>query len=352
MTGFTSFQYEDPWTLWRELLPDYRGRVNAIARRNETLSLGGYTLAEFKQFYAAFLAICAAHEFLCYLWGQERHQYPLSSAIMIQSHRAWAALTSELSALPPEKCESIIGDLSFDLAHSLDLHVHPFVPLGADGDLAVVPQFPLHSQMEENMLRVCSILRPGVYDAMSDEKEEDMRLDLKRRLQRRDVQGPLMMPIPTPDIELLVTEEISSTLVIAELKWNRKSLAPKEIPGKDAEVLKGISQLAKIRRFLVHNPRHLRAQKKLLREFNDYEHIYYLLIPRDHWPWFEPTKDTAIVEFEAFAKAMKGSGDLLSTLRLLLTYEWLPVEGRDFTVRHELATANGVSIESQIFYAG
>ena len=237
MTGFASFQYEDPWTLWRELLPDYRGRVNAIARRNDALSLGGYTLAEFKQFYVAFLAICAAHEYLCYAWGQERQQYPLGSAIMIRSNRAWAALTSELSTVPPEKCERIISDLSFNFADSLDLHGHPFVPLGAAGDLAVAPQFPLHSQMEENILRVCSILRPRVYDAMSDEKEEDMRRDLRRRLQHRDVQGPIMMPKPTPDIDLLVTEEISSTLVIAELKWNRKSLAPKEIPGKDAEVL-------------------------------------------------------------------------------------------------------------------
>ncbi|MGA2149871.1 MAG: hypothetical protein ABSH49_33510 [Bryobacteraceae bacterium] len=160
-----------------------------------------------------------------------------------------------------------------------------------------------------------------------------------------------MMPEPTPDIDLLVTEEISSTLVIAELKWCRKSLAPREIPGKDAEVLKGISQLGKIRQFLLDNPSHLTAQKKLLRKVSDYEHIYYLLIPRDHWPWFEPSQETAIVEFEAFAKAMERPADLLSTIRLLLTYEWLPVEGRDFTVRYERATANGVSIEAQIFYA-
>ena len=351
MTGFTSFQYSDPWTLWRELLPDYQGRVNAIARRNNALSLGDYTLAEFKQFYAAFLAICAAHEFLCYVWGQSCHQYPLGSAIMVRSRTAWAALVSELSTITPEKCGSIIDDLSFHFSHSLDLHVNPFVPLGPDGNLAVAPQFPLHSQMEENILRACSILRPRVYDAMSDEKEEDMRLELTRRLKHRDVQGPVMMPKPTPDIDLLVNEEISSTLVIAELKWCRKPLAPKEIPGKDAEVLKGLSQLGKIRRFLLHKPNHLAAQRKLPRRFSDYEHIYYLLIPRDHWPWLEPTEEAAILEFEAFARALERSEDLLSTIRLLLTYEWLPVEGRDFTVRYERATANGVSIESQIFYA-
>ena len=70
MTGYASFRYDDPWTLWRELLPDYQGRVNAIGRRTETLSVGAYTLKEFKDFYAAVLAVCAAHEFLCFAWGQ------------------------------------------------------------------------------------------------------------------------------------------------------------------------------------------------------------------------------------------------------------------------------------------
>ena len=159
------------------------------------------------------------------------------------------------------------------------------------------------------------------------------------------------MPKPIPDIDLLVTEEMSSTLVIAELKWCRKSLTPKEIPGKDAEVLKGISQLDKIRRFLLDNPSHLMAQGKLFRNVDEYENIYYLLIPRDHWPWFEPRQETAIVEFDAFVKALAGPGDLLSAIRRLLACEWLPVEGRDYSVRYERATANGVSIESQIFYA-
>jgi hypothetical protein len=203
--------------------------------------------------------------------------------------------------------------------------------------------------MEENVLRTCSILRPGVYDATSHEKEEDMRLELGRRLQHRDVRGPITMPKPTPDIDLVVNEESSSTLVIAELKWCRKPLAPKEIPGKDAEVLKGVCQLRKIRELLLHKPIHLAG--KLPRRLSDYEHVYYLLIPRDHWPWFDPTGEVAVLEFEAFARAMEGSGNLLSTIRLLLTYEWLPVEGRDFTVRYERATAHGASIESQVFYA-
>jgi len=350
MTGYTSFKYQEPWTLWRELLPDCQGRVNGMSRRNDALSMGNYTLAEFKQFYAAFLAICAGHEFLCFAWGKQVGIFPIGSAIMIRSHDAWEELISELSGLSHQICGSIIRDLALAAGKSQDLHISPFVPLGTDQNLTVAPQFPLHSHMEENILRICSDLRPAIYQAMSDEKERDMLVELKERLKHRDAQGPIKMPNPTPDIDLLIKDESSSTLVLCELKWSRKSLPSKEIISRDAEVLKGISQMNKIKQYLLKNPKHLTHQKRLPKAFTEYQNVYYLLVPRDHWLWIDPTDETAIIEFEAFANVMRGDQDLLSAVHLLLTYEWLPVESRDFNVRYERATVNGVSMESQIFH--
>jgi len=349
-TGYTSFKYQEPWTLWRELLRDYLGRVNAMSRRKDALSVGNYTLADFKQFYAAFLAICAGHEFLCFAWGKQVGIFPFSSAIMIRPHDAWEELISELSGLSRQICGSMINDLTLAAGKSQDLHVGPFVPLG-DQDLAVAPQFPLHSQMEENILRTCSDLRPTIYQAMSDEKERDMLVELKERLRHRDIQGPINMPKPTPDIDLLIKDESSSTLVLCELKWSRKPLNSKEIISRDADVLKGVSQLDQIKQYLLKNPKHLTQQRKLPKPLTAYRHVYYLLVPRDHWLWIDPTDDAALIEFEAFAKVMAGDQDLLSAVHLLLTYAWLPVERRDFTVGYERASVNGVSMESQIFHS-
>jgi hypothetical protein len=351
-TGMARFEYEDPWTLWLELLPEYQVRVTAIARRADPLSLGDYTLSDFNQFYAAFLAICAAHEFLCFAWGCNHGVYPLDSAVMVRSTQGWTAVLSELSGVPACKSQSIISDLTFDFARSLNLHVHLFVPLdSAKLSLAVAPQFPLHSRPDENILRVCSILRPDVFDATSLEKEPEILADLQKRCPRHALQGPVPMPKPTPDIDLIITDENSSTILIAELKWIRKTLRPVEIIGRDDDVLKGMKQLEKIRRFLMDNPDHLSARGKLPRRFNDYEHIHYLLVARDHWLWVEPADGIAILEFEAFLTALSRSENLHSAISDLLTYEWLPVEGRDFTVQYDRATANGVSIESEVFYA-
>jgi hypothetical protein len=40
------------------------------------------------EFYAAFLAICAAHEFLCYEWERNCGLYPLDSAVMVRSRQS------------------------------------------------------------------------------------------------------------------------------------------------------------------------------------------------------------------------------------------------------------------------
>jgi hypothetical protein len=349
--GRYGFDYDAPWDLWLELLPEYRARVAAIVRRAESLSLGDYTLGEFKEFYAALLVVCAAHEFLCFAWQKNYLLYPFDSAVLVRSRLDWTRTLSRLSQVASEKCQAIIGDLTFTFPRSIDLHIHPFVPLDSTTtNLALAPQFPLNSRPDENILRVCSNLRPDVFDVTSLEKESET-LNLARSVcGQYSPQGPISLPKPNPDIDLLLADEASSTVVIAELKWVRKPTRPVEQTDRDEEVMKGIRQLEQIRRFLTENPDYLSGRRTLQRRLGEYENIYYMLLARDHWLWVEPTNDRAIVEFEAFSAAINRFVSLQSAITDLLRYEWLPVEGRDFTVRYDTSIANGVAIESETFY--
>jgi hypothetical protein len=296
------------------------------------------------------LAVCAAHEFLCFAWQKNYGLYPFNSAVLVWPYRRWGAILSNLSGLSFEKCRDMIGDLTFDFTRSIDLHIHPFVALDPLAmNLALAPQFPLHSRPDENILRVCSILRPDVFDLTSLEKEPEFRKTLHEICGRYSPQGPINLPKPNPDIDLLLSDDSSSTLVIAELKWIRKTTRPVEFIERDAEVLKGINQLGKIRKFLNENPNHLASIGKLPKSMSEYKHIFYVLIARDHWVWVEP-EDVAIFEFDVLAAAIKKSDNLYSVMSDLLRYEWLPVEGRDFRVQYDTATVNGVSIQSEVFY--
>jgi hypothetical protein len=194
------------------------------------------------------------------------------------------------------------------------------------------------------------MLRQDVFDATSLEKEPEMLAALRKTCSQYLLVGPIVLPKPIPDIDLLIADENSSTIVISELKWIRKTTRPVELIDRDADILKGVGQLRQIRQFLAEHPNHLGSQVKLPRPLTEYANIYYLLIARDHWLWIEPAEDVAIVEFEALSAALGRIQDLHTAISDLLQYEWLPVEGRDFTVQYDRNRVNGVSIESEVFY--
>jgi hypothetical protein len=325
--------------------------MEGIVRRGESLSLGGFTIEDFKQVYAALMAICAVHEYICFLWEKQNSVYPFDSAVLIQSGDNWAETLSRLSHVDLEKCRSIVRDLTFDFSSSLDLHIHPIVPLDSGPmNLAIIPAFPLHSRPDENILRVTSLLRPSEFDVTTLGKEQEMRADLEKIGFPYPMQGPITLPNPTPDIDLILTDDRSSTIVIAELKWIRKTVRSVELVSRDAEVLKGIGQLEQVREFLTKHPDYLRSQRKIPKSLTEYQNVYWLLVARDHWLWIEPAKNSAIVEFEAFANALKRPEDLNFAMSDLLKYDWLPEEGRNFRVQFEATTVNGVSIENEVYY--
>jgi hypothetical protein len=349
--GQYRFRYADPWDLWEELFPEYQARASGIARRSDSLSLGSYTLGEFNRFYAAVLAVGAAHEHLCWSWGQRQSEFPIKSAVLVWNRSRWISVFSSLSGIAEQKCEAMLSDLCFVPEHSVDLHVHPFIPLDKGRfQIALAAPFPLHSLPDENILLVCSILRPEVFDAASLEKEKELIAKLTGELSRYSPEGPVGLPNPTPDIDLMIVDESDATIAICELKWMRKPIRSGKIPYSDADVTKGIRQLRQIRDYLQRFPEHLKRIGKIARPVNEYRRVQYLLVARDHWPWIEPENNLAIVEYGGFVKAMLKARSLSEALNGLLGYGWLPEEGRDFTVIFERSIVNGVAVDSEVFF--
>lgn len=235
-TGHLSFEYGDGWALWLEMLPYYRERISSQMRRAGALSLGDYNLSEFSEVYAALVAVCAAHDFLCFRWGQLVRAYPIESAVIVRREAELIDVLARLSGVSPAACKAMILDLTFSARHSVDLHVCPVVRLGGGDDplLAIAPPFPLHGRHDENILRVCSQRRPKVYDLTSVDKEAEMLAALRADARQRNLEGPVRLPPPTPDIDLLMVDEATTTVVIAELKWIRKTVRPAEIPSRNA----------------------------------------------------------------------------------------------------------------------
>ena len=346
-TGKGRFTYTPTPSLFEALTAQYRERTDAMLRRADNLSLGDYTMYEFKRCYTSVLVLAGMHEHICWLWTKLGNPYPYSSGVMLQRSSTWAQSISSLSGLPRQQVATMLADLTTDPARAFDLRVQPFVPL--DNTLALAPPFPLHSRWDENILRTISHRRPEIHAIAANEKEGEMRQALETSITRWPLQGPITLPAPLPDIDLVLDDAASKTLLLCELKWVRKPLRPLERLDRDREVDHGIDQLTKIKTFLTQHPDYL--QGRLTSSLAEYEHVHYLLVARDHWPWREPGNGIAIVDYEPFRRVIQEHATVRDAVEELLQYAWLPMEERDFRVQYDRAIANGVAVESEVFYA-
>jgi len=350
--GALGFRYELSDELAIRTFRKYRQRSEHIMRRRDDLELGEYTLGEFKNIYAAMQSLCAIHDFLCFRWGQRTGTYPIESAVLVKTRKEWIRLLSRYSGIGAAPTEQLLSDLTFYSKRLPDLHVFPLVPLDEKRELlALAPPFILGSAPEDNILRTCSYLRESAYNLLSNDKAAVMRDDLLKNLKRFRCKHSIRLPDGSTDIDLLVEDHESSTVVIAELKWIRRPSTYRERLRADEEFEDGYKrQLATIRAYCRDHPSWLKDRQSLTCSISDYDNVFYLLIGRGHWSWFEPQDSAAAVEFEQFRLAMERHNGLNEAVCDLLKYDWLPIEGEDFHVQFERRIVESVGVESAVYY--
>jgi hypothetical protein len=344
------FSYEPSTELVNALRPKYQKRLDENFRHPDSFQLNGYSLGEFKSFYIALLVLCSIHEYICYPFDKPGQPIPYSSLVMVKSRSTWMAKLSTISRLPRPICEAIVSDLTLDpvTQRGSSMCMHPFVPLDRL-TLAVAPQFPLASSVDDNVLRSFSYLSPALFSAQNTEKEAIMSERVKDAAPHFNPEPSIELPDKSTEIDLLLSDEVSSTVVFAESKWIRKPYRTLERIARDKDVEKGLDQLKLIRTYARNNPDFLSERGKLPRSLTTYANVHYLLVVWDHWFWIDPQHTIAIVNFDALLPELKKDTNLQRLVSKLLRYDWLPLEGRDFRVSYTPAEVNGAVLESAMF---
>lgn len=350
----SSFTYSTPTTLYRLLFDRYYEASASQFRRDDALILGNYTLGMFRKFFSALIAICAVHENACFVRAQMKRAFPVNSAVMLLERQDWIRFLSKLSGLSKMDVSEILSDLVFGATKTADLYVHPFVSLDAKPELlGIVPHFPLKSRADENILRVCSYLRPKLYDIITNVKEDEMRKDVKAvAYSGFRIRGPRPLPDALPDVDLIIEDTLSSTVVIAEMKWLRKTIRSVEQIQQTSLFLQGIEQMKQIKRFLQNNPRFLVERGDLTQDLCAFLNVHYVVVPRDYFVWVEQSKnEIPVIDYEPFTRVLSKETSLAQAMTQLLTLDWLPLKGRDFEINYEPAIANGAIIETEVIYS-
>lgn len=344
------FTYEPSIELIESLRPKYQSRLDDNFRHPDGFQLKGYTLGQFKSFYIALLVLCSIHEYICYPFDKPGQPIPASTLVMVKKRQAWTAELSRISGIPGTICEAIISDLTLNpiAVPGASMCIYPFVPLD-NWTLAVAPQFPLASAVDDNVLRSFSYLYPSLFSAQNTRKEAVMSKRIKDAVHQLRVEFGIELPNKSTEIDMLLVDEASSTLVFAELKWSRKPNRTLERIPRDEDIAKGIDQLGLIRAYARQNPDFLRERGKLPRSVASYTNVHYLLVVWDHWHWIEPEDSIAVVNFDALLPVLKSSTSLQHSVEQLLRYDWLPGEEKDFRVTYATSSVNGAGFESAIF---
>ena len=350
--GHFGFRYDEPIELYKLAAKLYTPKIDSVYRRLGNLSLGRYNLDELRRLHGGLLAVCAVHDYLCFRWASQSSDYPFDSAVLVKTRANWVRLIQIVSDLRAPAIEAILSDLTLPLSEPLDLHVHPFVVLDSNAlEMGIAPHFLISSNVEENMLRVCSWRDRAIYDVLSQSKEGEQRDDLRSVCEPKwKLLGPRRLPDDRTNLDLILEDRDSSTLAIVELKWLRKPLHFRERISHDEEIRKGLQQLRKIEEFLRSRPLFLKDCGASA-SFSDFASVQFFLLARDHFIWSDPTEDYPIIEHGSFKDVVQHAPDLKSSVDEILRFEWLPVENKDFIVRYESSVANGVVVESEIFLA-
>ena len=349
------FQYEPSRELVEALRPEYQERLDANFRHPDSFQLNTYSLAEFKAVYIGLLILSAIHEYICYPWDKQGQPIPESSLGMVKSRSQWISRLSSISGVPKNICDTIVKDLTLrpENRSFTSLCITPFVPLDSRDDaLAVAPQFPLTSAVDENALRQFSYTYPALFSAQNTQKEERMRSQLRAANPGYKVDFSIPVPDGSTEIDVLIEDETTSTVVLGELKWLRKPYKPLERLEREKDLEKGISQLELIRAYGRAHPDFLLERGKISRPLSDHRKVHHILLVRDYWHWIEPENTIAILDFDEFLAQFRDSTSLHDLMTALLSYGWLPIEGQQFYVDYTATSVNGATIESPLFHDG
>jgi hypothetical protein len=344
-------RYPVPRDLYLEVLPWFREATSKLVRRHDQLSLGQYTIGQIRAFWPALQSICAVHDYLCFI-ASLQHEFPANSAVLSKTVSEWIEELVPLCALETHTLGAIIEDLTFGDRKPVDLHQELFVSLTKDGHIrGLLPHFALSTRMDENLLRTLSRNDQDLYNKISTSKEQELIEDARVALSGKlSVSGPFELPKEArTNLDLVLVDEPSSVLLLAELKWIRKPAFIKERLRADQEFLHGLEQLEKVRAFLQANPEYLKTRRAVTRNFDEYD-VYFGLVGLEHLVWSDTGPRQFVVEYDILKKGLQEAANLKTAISRFQNYDWLPIEGTDFDLRFESATVNGVIIEGQSFF--
>lgn len=338
-TGFLPPGFKIPRTILEEIVDLEVNKLSVLKKIPFNWDFGKYCMQDFWEFWT-YIDIKSG----AVLRGLDPYapgilRYPL---YFVQSKDDWINEISQGSRLRKSIVQDILGDLIFDFRlPNLGVRLRPFIPMD-DTYLALSPLLVYLNLVENNFLDLQAKINRAHYDRLKNEKESLSILEIVGLLKKRTgiyQQRNIILSKngkQLTDLDLVVLDSSSSTLILLELKWLMRPDTVFDVLKKDEDIDKGIEQ-AKLADKYVR-----KDQKVFLKRYfpesqiSSVRRIVPIVVVRDNiGSTIKIERALPVCDYDIFLMYLADTELRLDTIcGKIAKGEWLPKKGRDYKVNY------------------
>ena len=328
--------------IWQNVYKLTQYIIGAISQLPEKWQFKSFSLKEYKDFWRALLTLAFIHSLAC--MSSIAKGCGLKSCVIIKKYEELEEIFLNRTNLSKERIRAIIEFITYNpKLTNVDIVWQPLIKLSTL-DYAISPSLIMSSSYERNIISLINKVDQKSYSKISSTKEKIMTYEIKEKLKkytnlRSAFHRPL--PDPLPDMDIVLYDNITKTLITGELKWLIATDSIQEVCARDDDIKKGIEQVKLIKKYIANN-----LSDTLNRAFENknYEvkNIFSCVITKNNVGTSENEENISVINEDSFFSFLeKYNGNLQQVGTAIKQKEYYPVLNNDYKV-----------VKNEIKYAG
>jgi hypothetical protein len=242
------------------------------------------------------------------------------------------------SSLEPVQIRKFVEYLTYARGvDSPDQALQPLVPLGGNR-LGVAGIGLLSSNVERNLLTLQARLEPRLFDSQSSlfeiEMTRDLRFTIEQKWQRVAANRKFQLGGASEEIDLLVCEPETRTVLVLELRWMLPPADPREVQIKKRTCFEKVEQAK--RKVAAANSdiaRLLRVAFGITTKPSEAWNVFGAVVVQGYGGAISQRDLIPVIPDWVLKAGICSAPSLLHLANWMQSLTWLPVEGRDFDVQ-------------------
>ena len=305
-----------------------------------------YTLGDFRKVFEAVCAIARIHwtaRQLAGAMGCENKGY--LDSIYVLTYGELLRRVVRYSGLSDIKVKSLFDDLTYGNGgiKRPAPTLQPLIKLNSE-HFAIVPNIWICSAAERNFISLVNKLpsEKEIYAKLVGEKEGLMKQHFTTGLCDKDFKFISGNITNLTDVDLALVDHSEKACLLLELKWFIAPTTAHERINKSKEIKTGISQILKLKQAFEGN------HKPLLEKLNiDASYRLEGIVVSENWIGYGNVQHPTVPVIRAshLIEKLKTTDSLRATIEWLKDREYLPEEGKHFTVHRPPTTIGNWTIK-------